>query len=126
MGSGAQNTSYEKGTPEDNNLGDSTHKVPLHDASNNLPAVHSSVKEAGKTALQGEKVGRTNVRTSQRRDRTKEGSKEKLGVQLGAKRDPEPMEVDSISEVTLKRGKMGEHDNFVNEAGLSEQLRRNQ
>jgi hypothetical protein len=36
------------------------------------------------------------------------------------------MEVDGISEVTLKRGKMGEKDNFVNEAGLSEKLRRNQ
>jgi hypothetical protein len=44
MGSGAQNTSYEKGTPEDNNLGDSTHKVPLNDAPNNIPAAHGSVK----------------------------------------------------------------------------------
>ena len=61
-------------------------------------------------------------KTFQRRNRKGEGSKQKLGVQLGMKRNIAQMEIDETETRPVgKKGKVGENKTETVEAGLSEQ-----
>jgi hypothetical protein len=79
-------------------------------------------------ASEGEK-GAPKGRTYQKRRRKKVGSDERLGVKLGTKREADLMVLDGDDKgglAIVKKGKLVDATSESFDAGLSEQLRRNQ